>query len=149
MLGIVAYKDRNEQSQHEDRPQEIENDEEDGIALSDQGLRLSEYISYALGSPHNVCPALLRDNLEEDEEGAAKVVKVIPRVGDLSGRENIPAIRAAEVFADAIIEVEYAGAVIVTCLHPATEKIEPVNSEGNQQAQRDEGSLRPIRVFLQ
>ena len=88
----VAHEHRHKQGQDEDGAEQVEYDEEDRIALRPKRLGLESLSCCVHGGEHDVDPPFLGDDLEKDEHGVSKVVKVVVGVGDLPWGEYWPVI---------------------------------------------------------
>ncbi len=121
MLRVVAHEDGYEESQDEDRTKQIEDDEEKSISLRRKRPRLGEYPRDTFRTPHDIDPALLRHDLEEDEERSTESVKIIVRIRYLARGKDFPLVGRATILVDTVVEVEDVGGVVIADLHLAVE----------------------------
>lgn len=141
LFSVVAHEDGDKQGQDKDCTEQVEEDEVNGVCLAVEIGRLGEDASDTLGRPHDIDPSFQRDNLKENEECTAKVVKVVPAVGNNTWSKNIPIERLGEILAGTVSKVEDVAATIVAGLHAAIEEVESVDGKGDEETERDKGGL--------
>lgn len=135
MFCVVAHEDRYEQREHEDGCHEVEHDKEESVALRSEVHRLHASTSHRLGTPHDVDPAFLRNDLEEDEERAAKIIEVVVWIGDRSRGQQWPVIAewCAVPLSKTVIESYNIECIVVADFKLAVEEVNSVDSEWDQQ----------------
>jgi hypothetical protein len=87
-----------------------------------------------LCTPHNIDPALLGDNLEENEQRAPKIVEIVIRVRCNSWGKHVPIVaeRGTIPFAETVREVRYPALVVIAYFHQAVEKVYSIYSKRDQ-----------------
>lgn len=134
LFSVITHEHGNEERQDEDSAKQVEDDEEHRILPAIQVFGLTVYASDCHACEHDVCPAFLRYDLEEEEQGVAKVVKVEERITCSAWSQHIPVVWRTGILADTVLKVTSSEVSIVAGLELANEEIQTVYGKRNQQA---------------
>lgn len=141
LFGVVSHEDRYEQGQNKDGSQQIEDNKEEPVGRRGKILRLLVRPYDTHDAPLYIDPAFLRNDLEKDEEGVGKIVKIEVWVGNSPWSEHVPIVRRALILSNAVAEITLWRITVVALHQFSIEQVESIYGEGNEEAHGDKCGL--------
>lgn len=141
LFGVVSHEDRHEQGQNKDGSQQIKDNKEEPVGRRGKILRLLVRPYDTHNVPLYIDPTFLRNDLEEDEEGVGKIVKIVVWVGNSPWSEHVPIVRRTLILSNAVAEVTLWQITVVALKQLSVEQVESIDGEGNEEAHGDKCGL--------